>query len=161
MLRLDVGIHVVELNWSRNTKSEGNGIDLQYQCCCLDAGVIEFWAIPRWGAWYWRGGGAGVVEYLGNWDGFPVPNSVSIQTLKFGFTNSNSKIWASIPASKRSIRDIYLKTLIWVELPIEILLIQKHPCTQLRHRDIMYVCLKKGTHSITVYWHEEEYATNF
>jgi hypothetical protein len=106
VLRLDVGIHVVELNWSRNTKSEGNGIDLQYQCCCLDAGVIEFWAIPRWGAWYWRGGGAGVVEYQGNWDGFPVPNSVSIQTLKFGFTNSNSKIWASIPASKRSIGDL-------------------------------------------------------
>jgi hypothetical protein len=33
-----------------------NEIDLQYQCYCLDAGVVEFWAKPRWGARYWRGG---------------------------------------------------------------------------------------------------------
>jgi hypothetical protein len=82
MLRLDVGIGDggIELDPIPNQPGFGNRIQYQIQFNSEQIRGSEL-----------ESGGVCRVEYRLEFGGFPIPNTVTIQTPEFGFVNSNSE----------------------------------------------------------------------
>jgi hypothetical protein len=108
---------------------------MQYQLYSLDAIPSKTEGQGR----YCRGACACRVEYRLEFDGFPIPNIVTIQTPEFEFAISNSEFWVWISISKRSVTGFLWQNCIMLH------------CTCLTYD--LSILLYIFHHFIIIFWH--------